>query len=149
MKKGSDEQPTGELEPRYTFILNPYTSLRFSICPGCGNRTRQRKLPLLIHVAPHHLLLLHKTCRYCPDCDLLIVHQDELEELLVAIFTEHDPTIIGNEYLVLGTVEHAAWRKRVSGVLPVNEVLDHLHSFKAVHQAQQRPAGWYPSAPDP
>jgi hypothetical protein len=29
-------------------------------------KTRQRKLPLFIHIDPKQPLLLNKTCRYCP-----------------------------------------------------------------------------------
>jgi len=138
----------GKLEPRYTFVLNPYSDVRFSTCPGCGRRTKQRKLPLLIHIDPQVLLTLNKTCRYCPDCDLLIAHQDEIEGLLAAIFTERDPSVVGNDYLVLGTVERKAWRKGAQDALTIAEMLDNLHDFKAVHKIEYRPAGWYPDAPD-
>lgn len=132
----------GRLEPRYKFVLNPYSDVRFSTCPGCGKRTKQRKLPLLIHVDPQNLITLNKTCRYCPDCDLLIAHQDEIEGLLAAIFRQRDPGALGNDYLVLGTVERAAWRKGVNDRLVLDELRDNLHDFKAVHTVQ--PAGWYP-----
>jgi hypothetical protein len=49
------------------------------------------------------LLALNKTCRYCPRCDLLIAHQDELEAWLAAFFTERQPEIVGNDFLVIGT----------------------------------------------
>ncbi len=147
-KRKKEKRQFGKLEPRYKFILNPYPDVRFSTCPDCGKRTKQRKLPLLIHIDPQVLLTLNKTCRYCPDCDLLIAHQDEIEGLLVAIFTERDPSILGNDYLVLGTVERKAWRKGTQDILTMAETFDNLHDFTAVHTIEHRPAGWYPAEPD-
>src|SRR5215218_7671086 len=72
----------GKQPPRYRFFLNPYTDARFTTCPQCGEKTRVRKLPLVIHIDPMQLVALNKTCRYCPRCDLLIAHQDELEAWL-------------------------------------------------------------------
>jgi hypothetical protein len=93
------EPHIGKLPPQYTFILNPYTDARFTRCPGCDQKTKQRKLPLFIHVEPLNPIVLGKTCRYCPHCDLLIAHQDELEAQLEALFAERDPSLIGNDYL--------------------------------------------------
>jgi len=47
-------------------------------------------------------------CRFCPDRDLLIIHQDELEAQLAAHMSERDPSVIGNEYIVIGTMERPA-----------------------------------------
>jgi hypothetical protein len=52
---------------------------------------------------------LNKTCRYCPRCDLPIAHQDELEAWLAAFFRDHQPEIVGNDYMVLGTEDRADW----------------------------------------
>jgi hypothetical protein len=104
-KKDEKDKPRlGKQTPRYRFFLNPYQDARFSTCPQCTNRTKQRKLPLFIHIDPKQPLLLNKTCRYCPYCDLLIAHQDELEDLIKRIFTVLNPEIVGNKYLVIGSV---------------------------------------------
>src|SRR5438445_13688037 len=77
-KKDEKNMPRlGKQPPRYRFFLNPYQDARFSTCPQCTNKTKQRKLPLFLHIDPKQPLLLNKTCRYCPYCDLLIAHQDE------------------------------------------------------------------------
>ena len=135
----------GKLPPKYTFILNPYTDARFTRCPACDQKTKQRKLPLFIHVEPLRPVVLGKTCRYCPDCDLLIVHQDELEAQLEALFAERDPSLIGNDYLVLGTVERQAWRESLKQPKGIQEMLEHLHIFKEVRTVEYQPAGWYPA----
>jgi hypothetical protein len=75
---------------------------------------------------------LNKTCRYCPGCDLLIVHQDELEALLTAFFTEHNPAVIGNDYLALGTLDRADWQRGTQAPLSIQAMVEHLHDFKAV-----------------
>ena len=100
MKK-KDEKDTprlGKQPPRYRFFLNPYQDARFSKCPQCANKTGQRKLPLFIHIDPKQPLLLNKTCRYCSYCDLLIAHQNELDEIITRVFTVLDPEIVGNTY---------------------------------------------------
>ncbi len=81
----------GKQPPRYRFFLNPYSDVRFTSCPQCGQGTKQRKLPLVIHVDPINLLSINKTCRYCPACDLLIAHKDEIEQQL----SQHRPGNIG------------------------------------------------------
>ena len=53
----------GKLAPQYSFFLNPYEDERFTRCPQCGAKTRQRKLPLVIHVDPMHPVSLNYTCR--------------------------------------------------------------------------------------
>ncbi|HET92318.1 MAG TPA: hypothetical protein ENN99_16495, partial [Chloroflexi bacterium] len=68
----------GKLAPMYHFILNPHTGTRVSTCPQCEQKMRQRKVPLFIHVDPLIPIILGYTCRYCPDCDLLVAHQDEI-----------------------------------------------------------------------
>jgi hypothetical protein len=141
----TEKNRIGKLEPRYRFALNPYTDTRFTRCPNCDEKTRVRKLPLFIHIDPMHPIVLNKTCRYCPDCDILIVHQDELEQLLAALLEETAPEVVGNDYLVLGTVERKAWREGVKQPKGIPEMLEHLHEFKEVLTIEYRPAGWYPA----
>jgi len=134
----------GQLELQYSFALNPYPDARFSKCPDCEQKTRQRKLPLLIHVDPMHLIALNYTCHYCPDCDLLIAHQDQIEELLAALFAEHAPSVIGNDYLIIGTVERRAWRENMKQPKPFAEMIAQTHDFKSHSTIQMTMAGWFP-----
>jgi hypothetical protein len=124
----------GKQPPRYRFFLNPYLEWRCTVCPQCHAKTRQRKIPVVIHVDPLHPIALNKTGRYCPGCDLLIVHQDELEALLAAFFTEHHPAVLGNDYLALGTLDRADWQRGTQAPLPIQEMVEHLHDFKDVLQ---------------
>ncbi len=122
----------GKQPPRYRFFLNPYTDVRFTSCPKCGNRTKQRKLPLVIHVDPLNPVAINKTCRYCPTCDLLIAHKNEIEQQLAWLFANRDPTLIGNDYLVIGTQDRADWRRGMKTPLTIQEMLHSLHDFEEV-----------------
>ncbi len=119
----------GGQPPRYRFFLNPYPDVRFAACPQCRAKTRARKLPLIIHVQPRHLLALNMTCRFCARCDLLIAHQDELESLLAAYFGQHDPEVMGNDYVVAGTMDHADWESDMRGSPTVQDMLGHVYPF--------------------
>lgn len=122
----------GKQPPMYRFFLNPYKDARFTNCPQCANRMHQRKLPLFIHVDPMQPVTLNKTCRYCPNCDLLIAHRNEIEDLLARIFTARKPEIVGNDYLVIGTVDRASWKRIAQNQLPLQDTLEALHDFREV-----------------
>lgn len=122
----------GKQPPRYSFFLNPYRDVRFTRCPRCNAKTRMQKTPLIIHVDPLNPVALNKTCRYCRGCDLLIVHQDELEDQLVRLFTGLNPEVVGNDYLVLGTIDRSTWRQSIRTPLTIQEMLDALHDFREV-----------------
>ena len=129
----------GGQPPRHRFFLNPYADLRFTSCPQCGAKTRLRKLPLVIHVDPVQLIALNKTCRYCPRCDLLIAHQDEIEAFLAAYFGQHQPEIVGNEYLIVGTEDRADWLRGTRASMSTQEALDCLHDFAEVVSFEPAP----------
>jgi hypothetical protein len=129
----------GQQPPRYRFFLNPYQDVRFTRCPMCQQLTQQRKLPLVIHVDPMNVLTLNKTCRYCPHCDLLIAHQDELEAQLAEFFARQKPEVIGNDYLVLGTMNRADWQQGRKEVMTVQDMVQALHDFDEVLRFE--PAG--------
>jgi tetratricopeptide (TPR) repeat protein len=125
-------EPLGKLAPRYRFFLNHYKDERFTICPRCGYKSRLRKFSLFILVAQGQPLVLDKICRYCYHCELIIVHQDQLEEQLVAQYSTFDPDIIGNDYVVIGTLAQDPRKRKSYNQLPVFEALEDLHDFKEV-----------------
>jgi len=104
-KSEKDKFQTKLNEARHYFFLNPYEDAAFTRCPKCEEKTKIRKHCLLIHIEPKHLFSLNKSCRYCPGCDLIIVKQAELENFLVSICERYAPDIMGNEYLVIGTMD--------------------------------------------
>lgn len=134
----------GKQPPLYRFFLNPYEDVRFTRCPQCENKTQQRKLPLVIFVDPKQMLSLNKTCRYCPHCDLLIAHKNDVEHFLASFFAEQDPEVIGNDYLVVGTLERAVWKRGTQQLLTLQETLDALHDFKETVSFEVVRGGWMP-----
>ena len=137
----------GKLPPRYRFALNQYEETRWSKCPRCKRLTCMRKFPLLIHIDGFGLLIFGKTCRYCPKCEFIIAHQNDLEHYMTEIFSESHPEIIGNDYFVVGTVETKIWREGMGEPMKIEKLLDHTADIKdrMVLHYQQR--GWAP--PDP
>lgn len=123
----------GKQNPRFRFFLNPYSDVRFTSCPQCGNKMRQRKLPLVIHVAPDALFALNKTCKYCPTCDLLLAHQDEIEWLLAQAAVDRGRNApSADEYLIVGTMDRPDWKAGMQNALPLSHLLDHVHDFREV-----------------
>ena len=136
-KNGKEKQ-----KERYCFFLNPYIDCAFTRCPQCETNTKLKKYCLLIHIEPHHLITLNKTTRYCPCCDLIIAKKEELEQLLCAICEKRFPEIIGNEYLVLGTMERKDWKKGMQGTMTAKEAMDYVYLFKDIWSFEVEPGGW-------
>ena len=135
----------GKLPPKYSFILNQYPNERISSCPFCKKLTYPRKFPLLIHVTDWGPLVMGKTCKYCSRCELIIAHQHEVEGELAAAFSQLAPTMIGNDYLVVGTVETKFWKQGMKGTTELSNTLDHVADFRKVYNLTIQPAGWYPA----
>jgi hypothetical protein len=143
MPKAKQRQ-LGGLPPKYSFMVNPYPEERVSRCPLCDRKSRQRKIPILIHVNPKHLIALNYTCRYCPDCNLLIAHKHEIEHYLTVLFSQLAPESIGNDYLAVGTVEKSAWKEGLKQQQAMNEFLPHASDFATYYDdLQLTRAGYY------
>ena len=112
-------------------------------CPKCEAKTRQKKLPLVIHVDHWGTVVLNKTCRFCPGCQWFILHQDDLEAYLTAFFEEHAPEVVGNDYLVIGTVDHPDWKRGKHTLMGAGEMVDCLHDFVDVLRFEPAPR-WIP-----
>ncbi|MCP4008643.1 MAG: hypothetical protein GY726_03900 [Proteobacteria bacterium] len=134
----------GALPPLYKFILNPYPSQHMSRCLFCERKSGRRKVPLLIQIKPRQMIALNYTCRYCSGCDLLIAHKHEIEHLMTEFFRHQMPESIGNDYLIIGTVEKKAWRADFEQLQPPAEISPHTHDFKLVYQELRMVlSGWY------
>jgi hypothetical protein len=96
-----------------------------------------------------HLVALNYTCRYCTYCDLLIAHRDEIETLLATMFAQRDPAVIGNDYLIIGTVEHRAWRENMKQPQSFAEMMAQTHDFKSHYAIQMTMAGWFREGQEP
>ncbi|MCP5097411.1 MAG: hypothetical protein GY943_17845 [Chloroflexi bacterium] len=82
------------------------------------------------------------TARYCPSCDLLILHKDKVESLITYAMGEVKPSLIGNEYLIVGTIERKGWRESIKQPHNYDVVIDNLHDFKEVLVFEPVRWGW-------
>jgi len=128
---------------RHYFFLNSYNDAAFTKCPKCEAKTMVRKLPLVIHIEPQQLFILNKKCRYCASCDLIITHKSEVEDLMAACFEEINPEIIGNKYLVIGTLEKHDWRSRGRILKDSRDTIERMYVFKDLWDFKPISFGWY------
>jgi hypothetical protein len=70
--------------------------------------------------------------------DILDRRRSEVEQQLVALFAIRAPDLIGNDYLVLGTLDRDVWKRSVAQPLAIQELVEHLHDF--VEVLELRPA---------
>lgn len=129
---------------RHRFMLNPYDDVACTKCPECERPTKVRKFPLAIHIEPAVFLMLNKSCRYCPPCDLLIGRRWEIESLMHAQFEQSNPEIIGNKYTVFGTLDRADWRRYNGSDATLDEVFERVYVFNDVLELQVT-GGWVPA----
>lgn len=130
MAEKKEKRHLGKLPPQYRVFFNPYKYERLTRCPQCRQPTKLRKFPLVIHIDPMNLFTVNKKCRYCPNCDLLIVHKHEIEYYVTEVFGKIRPETIGNRHLVVGTLERDVWKRGMKDPLMTDEVLAALHDFK-------------------
>ena len=91
-------------------------------------------------------MVLGKTSKYCSACELIVVHQDELEAELVHSFEQRNPDLIGNPYLVVGTVETKTWKQGLTGRPGMlDQFLEQTADFARVLTLQVDPGGWRPA----
>ena len=77
-----------------------------------------------------------------------MVHQAELEDELFRAFTRINPALIGNDYLVLGTVDFKTWKKCVEQGGTFEDVLAVTVGFKKYSELSYDPGGWHlPGSP--
>ena len=109
-----------------------YQDCAFTKCPKCENTTKIRKFPLVIHIEPNTLLILNKNCKYCPICYLIIAKKSDIEYFMTAQFETTDPTIVGNDYLVFGTLDKKDWQKNKTDPMNTGETMDKAYVFKDI-----------------
>ncbi len=119
------------MKERYRFFLSPYTDAAFTKCPKCEGKTKQKKIPLVIHLEKNkQFLSLNKTCRFCPYCELLIAKKHEIEQLLEKYLAADKLT--GNDYFIMGTQERKDWLSCVSGCVDSQDALKTFFVFRNV-----------------
>ena len=142
-EKRKTKRLRGDRERRYHFISNPYDDCGFTRCPRCEEKTKVRMFCLLIHVEPRHLVSLNKSCKFCPSCEIIIVKKAEIEGYLAAICEQRWPECIGNDYLVVGTLDRKLHRKGKAGTVGQKTAIDSVVPFVDHLRVEVR-GGWVP-----
>jgi len=139
MAQQRPRQKMGQLTPRFSFFLNPHRHEAFTRCPRCKAKTRVRKMVLVIHVDSVGLVLLRKTCRLCVVCEMLIVPETEMDDVIDGLGSYQGDT---REYVVLGTLDVRTWRRGLSANVTSDEVAGAMADFKAYVQVDITPRHW-------
>jgi hypothetical protein len=113
----------------------------------CQGKTKVRKIPLVISIEPNAVLVLNKTCKFCPKCEFVIGRQSEIESLMAETFAHQAPQIVGNPYVVIGILDKADWRAQQSGRISDQDVLERTWVFKDMPDIEIS-GGWEWGPPD-
>jgi hypothetical protein len=65
------------------------------------------------------------------------------------MFAQIDPSVIGNDYLVIGTVEKKARRENMTRPKIPSEMMPHIHDFKDIEEIRVTQAGWFRADQEP
>ena len=77
---------------------------------------------------------------------MVMVHRAELEAELAHGLRPSAPEAIGNDYLVLGTMQKKIWQKALNGKgQSLEGMLEHVADFKHQYELDYKPGGWYPA----
>ncbi|MEO0827950.1 MAG: hypothetical protein AAFY67_20310, partial [Cyanobacteria bacterium J06642_9] len=98
---------------------------------------------------PMTLITLNYTNRYCKVCDRLIGHKHEIEHYLTVMFLQQELDTIGNDYLIMGTLEKQKWRQTLEKPLPLNEMREFSHDFKSYEELRMTMGGWFREDQEP
>jgi hypothetical protein len=69
---------------------------------------------------------------------LLIAHKDEIESNLASLLDAIAPEVIGNDYLVVGTLDRPDWKRGVAGTLTLGKTIEALHDFEDMVRFEPR-----------
>ena len=65
------------------------------------------------------------------------------------MFLQLNPEVIGNNYLIIGTVVKKAWREHIEQTGPVEEMQPYTHDFKSYEELRMTMAGWFRNDQEP
>jgi len=82
---------------------------------------------------------------------MLIGHKHEIEHHLRVPFEYINPEIIGNNYLLVGTVEKKFWKENLvqQPTLTLNKTNNYVHDFKSIQTISMTMGGWFLNDQEP
>jgi hypothetical protein len=139
----------GNLEPKFSLLLNPYAQERLSRCPDCNKLTFPRKFALALHVEGYGFFVQGKMCKFCTNCAMVIIQQDDLEAQLANSASLVAPVMLGKEYVLIGVVDGKFFKQSLASPQSLPAMLAHVSDFKTQYGLSLRPAGWYKEGYEP
>ena len=130
-------------QPRHYFWLNPYREMAFTRCPKCEGKTKIRKKRLVIDVLNKTLLLANVTIKYCPECDLITINKDKIENILSQLTFFDERSIRPDDYFIFGTIERTDYNKYLNQGSYSSDCIKLVNPFIDKLLFKIRPAGWY------
>ena len=133
---------------KYYFYLNPFDEYKWTKCPNCEAKTKLRKYCLTISYndeekKARQLLSLNKSCKFCPDCQLIIAHKSEIDTFVARLVESLGLRFNADNCFVFGTMDRKHWKKGQQEAMSPASALEIISPFKNVWNFKVRPAGWY------
>jgi hypothetical protein len=91
----------------------------------------------------HQLFSMNKTCRFCPDCQMIIAKKTEVDEWMGNVMNQLKRRFDPANYFIFGTMDRNDWKAGKTSPPKPAEILDKVLQFKDVVSYEVRPAGWY------
>lgn len=130
-------------ESRYYFWLNPYETMAFTRCPKCDEKTKIRKICFVADYRQTNLFFMNMQCKYCQNCDLIIVKKIKLEHILRNMFCNNKNDFNFDDFFIFGTIDRKNFLRSNKETIPSHEAIKMVHPFKNVWEFEIRPAEWY------
>ena len=128
-------------ESRHYFWLNPYEIMAFTRCPKCNEKTKIRKICFAADYKKSKLLFINLQCKYCQDCDLIIVKKVKLEHVFRNMFCASDFNFNFDDFFIFGTVDRKDFLKSKKESIFSNKAFNLVYPFKDVWKFEIR-YGW-------
>lgn len=93
----------GQQPRRYNFLLNLDPRDRYTRCFHCRERTKRRVMNFVMAFTDWPMGVLKWNCRLCEDCEILIIHDDDLRRHMAETL-DCQPDDFVSKYQVLGTL---------------------------------------------
>ena len=126
---------------RYYFSLNPYENMAFTRCPKCDKKTKIRKICLVADFRRSKLLFMNLQCKYCQDCDLIIIKKSKLEHIFRNMFCDNENDFNFNEFFIFGTIDRKDFLKSNIENIPSHKAIELVYPFKDIWKFEIR-YGW-------
>ena len=89
------------------------------------------------------VISLNKTCKFCPDCELIIGQKSDIEELIKPAIAHFGMKYSSDNYLVFGTIDRKDWKRCQKELCQPSEILGLTWPFIDILDFEVKPAGWY------